>query len=138
SVGFADASTVYLPGNVFTAELSDASGSFVAPTVIGSLVSVSGSGSIAAIIPASAATGSGYRIRVISSAPILTGADNGADISIWPTPATPAFTTNSPLCAGQTLNLSAATVAGATYTWTGASGFTSNVQHASIPSVTAA
>jgi PKD repeat protein len=36
---------------------------------------------------------------------------------------------NSPVCQGGTLNLSATTVAGATYSWTGPNGFTSNVQN---------
>jgi PKD repeat protein len=36
---------------------------------------------------------------------------------------------NSPVCQGSTLNLSATTVAGTTYSWTGPNGFTSNVQN---------
>src|SRR5690606_36426883 len=41
-------------------------------------------------------------------------------------------TSNSPLCAGTTLNLSASTAAG-TYVWTGPNGFTSNMEDPSIP-----
>lgn len=44
---------------------------------------------------------------------------------------------NSPVCAGGTLNLTANTVAGATYGWTGPNSFTSAVQNPSIPSATA-
>ncbi|MFD2286308.1 hypothetical protein GJU39_00105 [Pedobacter petrophilus] len=39
---------------------------------------------------------------------------------------------NMPVCAGSTLNLSATTVAGATYQWTGPNGFTSALQNPSL------
>jgi gliding motility-associated-like protein len=45
---------------------------------------------------------------------------------------------NGPLCAGQTLNLTATTIAGATYSWTGPGGFTSTLQNPTITNVTAA
>ncbi len=45
---------------------------------------------------------------------------------------------NGPLCAGQTLNLTATTVAGATYSWTGPGGFVSTLQNPTIPATTAA
>lgn len=54
------------PGNVFTAELSDAAGSFAAPVAIGS-VAATASGTIAATIPVGTAVGSGYLVRVTSS-----------------------------------------------------------------------
>ena len=43
---------------------------------------------------------------------------------------------NSPVCTGQTLHLSASSVTGATYFWTGPNGFTSNLQNASRTQVT--
>src|SRR5207245_2009873 len=43
---------------------------------------------------------------------------------------------NGPICAGATLQLSASTVAGATYSWTGPNGFTSSAQNPSIPNAT--
>lgn len=43
---------------------------------------------------------------------------------------------NGPLCPGQTLNLTATTVTGATYSWTGPNGFTSSLQNPSISNVT--
>ncbi|NDA63006.1 MAG: fibronectin type III domain-containing protein, partial [Chitinophagia bacterium] len=46
-------------------------------------------------------------------------------------------TSNSPVCVGQTLRLSATTISNATYSWTGPNGFTSNNQNDSIPSVSA-
>ncbi len=45
---------------------------------------------------------------------------------------------NSPICVGSTLNLTANTVAGATYGWTGPNSFTSALQNPSITSATVA
>ena len=45
---------------------------------------------------------------------------------------------NGPLCAGQTLNLTASNVAGATYSWTGPGGFVSALQNPTITGTTAA
>lgn len=53
-------------------------------------------------------------------------------------PAAPTPTSNSPICAGSTLNLSTALVSGATYAWTGPVAFTDASQTPSIPSVTTA
>lgn len=49
---------------------------------------------------------------------------------------TPQPTSNGPLCAGQTLNLSATNITGATYNWTGPGGFSTNSQNPSISGVT--
>ncbi len=49
--------------------------------------------------------------------------------TINPIPATPVASYSSPLCIGETLNLSASTVSGATYTWNGPSNFNSNTQN---------
>lgn len=46
-------------------------------------------------------------------------------------------TSNSPICAGETLNLTANTVVNATYGWTGPNAFTSAVQNPTIPNATA-
>jgi Mg-chelatase subunit ChlD len=72
----------FWPGNIFTAQLSDASGSFNNPTSIGSLTGTS-SGSISCTIPASASTGFQYRIRVISSAPICAGLQSNTTLSVY-------------------------------------------------------
>ncbi len=75
------ASGTFNAGNVFTAQLSNASGSFASPTNIGTLSSTT-SGTISAAIPASASAGTGYRIRVVASDPLINGADNGTNFEI--------------------------------------------------------
>lgn len=72
------ASGPWNPGNVFTAELSDASGSFANPVAIGSLASTT-SGTIAATIPAGTPLGSGYLVRVAGSDPAQV-ADNTSTV----------------------------------------------------------
>lgn len=75
----------FVAGNVFTAQLSDATGSFSSPVAIGSVSAVS-SGSIACTIPANTPPGGGYRIRVVSSTPAVIGADNGSDLTVLDAP----------------------------------------------------
>jgi hypothetical protein len=53
-------------------------------------------------------------------------------------PSTPVAGNNGPIFAGMTLNLTASTVAGASYSWTGPNGFASVVQNPSIVNATAA
>lgn len=86
NVGFVVNGAVPAAGNVYTAQLSDALGNFGAPTVIGTLPSIALSGTISCTIPCNTPDGFGYRIRVVSSNPALTGADNGANITIHMTP----------------------------------------------------
>jgi hypothetical protein len=68
-------------GNIFTAELSSAAGSFASVTSIGSVTATT-SVPISVIIPSSAAAGTFYRIRVVSSSPAIAGSDNGANLTI--------------------------------------------------------
>jgi uncharacterized repeat protein (TIGR03803 family) len=83
----------YDTGNVFTAQLSNASGSFASPVNIGTSTS-SLAGSVSAIIPSSTAQGSGYKVRVVSSNPVITGADKDSSITINSKPPTPAINQN--------------------------------------------
>ncbi len=55
---------------------------------------------------------------------------------ILPQPAAPTAANNGPLWAGMNLNLAASTVSGATYSWTGPSGFTSTNQNPAITNAT--
>jgi Metallo-peptidase family M12B Reprolysin-like/PKD-like domain/Secretion system C-terminal sorting domain len=68
-------------GNIFTAQLSNSAGSFASPVNIGTLTSVN-AGTISATIPSGTASGSGYRIRVVSSNPAVTGSTNVSNINI--------------------------------------------------------
>ena len=63
-----------------------------------------------------------------------TAGDGETDCSIVPPP----IGSNSPVCVGETLQLYADNVAGASYSWTGPNGFTSNQQNPVINNVTMA
>lgn len=76
---------IYTAGNIFSAELSNAAGSFAAPTVIGTLSSMV-SGTISCTIPALTPVGTGYRVRVASSTPITVGTANAVDIAVSEAP----------------------------------------------------
>lgn len=67
--------------NVFTAQLSNASGSFASPIDIGSAATTF-AGQVTVTIPATQSAGSGYRIRVVGSTPLTIGTDNGTDFII--------------------------------------------------------
>ncbi|HEY9176783.1 MAG TPA: hypothetical protein VIN07_03790, partial [Flavipsychrobacter sp.] len=49
--------------------------------------------------------------------------------TIYPIPSTPALSYNNPLCLGETLNLSANTVSGGAYSWSGPGSFNASVQN---------
>lgn len=57
-------------------------------------------------------------------------------VTVNANPATPTAGSNSPLCEGSTLNLTAATISGATYSWTGPNGFSSSSQNPSVSNIT--
>ena len=105
-------------GNIFTAQLSDVNGIFASPVSIGTLTSTT-SGTISATIPVGTVFGSGYRIRVVSSNPVITGTDNGVNITINASPSAPTTTGNN-ICIGTTsgtvLSASGA-VSGESYNW---------------------
>ncbi|HLG03666.1 MAG TPA: GEVED domain-containing protein, partial [Bacteroidia bacterium] len=78
----------------------------------------------------------------ITSTYTVTGTSSGCSgtqtvtVTVDAAPSPPTAASNSPVCTGNSLNLSAGTVAGATYSWTGPNGFTSTDQNPSIPNVT--
>lgn len=89
-LAFCAGSTVNVPyaanglidnANVFTAQLSNALGNFTNPVTIGARTATT-SGNILATLPVNTTTGTGYRIRVVSSHPDFNGTNNGSNISI--------------------------------------------------------
>ena len=125
-------------GNVISAVLSDASGSFASPVVIGSVSTTAAtSGTLSVTLPAGTATGSGYRVRLESSSPAIISNDNGSALTIT-TLSTASAGSNSPVTAGSTLSLTATGFPGATYNWTGPNGYTATGPNQSIGNATAA
>lgn len=103
--------------NIFTAQLSDASGSFASPTVLGTQAGT-GSGSITVTLPTTLAQGTGYRVRVVASDPPTNGSNNGADIAINPPPTADITASGSTtICAGGSVTLSAPAGTGYAYQW---------------------
>ena len=106
----------FIPGNIFTAQLSDSIGSFQNPITIGSRSAVD-AGTINCTIPGSIALGQYYRIRVIASTPSIYGFDNGINLSIYGVP-NPKINGMSSVCIGQTNSIySIDSSAGTSYTW---------------------
>lgn len=58
-------------------------------------------------------------------------------LTVDPAPPAVVASSNGPLCEGATLELQASSVPGASYTWAGPNGFSSNLQNPSLPNVTA-
>ncbi len=123
TVNYSSIGLTFTAGNVFTVQLSNATGSFASPTNIGTLTSTATSGSIICTIPAAQAGGTGYRIRILSSVPAFTGADNGTDLVINPQLVPAVTITANPgntICAGTNVTFTAAVTNGGpspTYQW---------------------
>ena len=116
-------------GNIFTAELSDATGSFTTPVTIGTVTS-NAAGSISCTIPGGTTTGNLYRIRIRASNPVYIAPDEMLNIHIVNgTPNTTA-TGSTPTCVGSNISLfDNATYTVTSYSWSGVNGFSSGVQN---------
>lgn len=110
--------------NVFTLQLSNASGSFASPLTLGTY-SGANSGIIPANIPSNITLGGGYKIRIISSSPTDTSSVKNVRISQIPSVVA---SSNSPVCENDSINLSATSSVSGTiaYNWIGPGSFTSN------------
>ncbi len=122
SVGFS-ANGIPNSGNNYIAQLSNSAGSFASGvTNIGSLINTTvSSGTISATIPGGTASGSTYRIRVVSTNPVVNGSDNGSAITIADAPGTPsAISGMAVVCQNQSgVIYSVAPISNATgYNWT--------------------
>jgi subtilisin-like proprotein convertase family protein len=114
-------------GNVYTAQLSNAAGSFASPVAIGTLATTLSSGTIACTIPVLGSTAVGYKIRVVASNPSVIGSDNGSILTYNGTLGTVGGISGSTnVCQGQTgVVYTVPTVANASgYTWTVPTGST--------------
>lgn len=80
-----------------------------------------------------------YSVFALADSAACTGTGSGsATVTVLAGPATPTASSNSPVAEGGTINLTATTIAGATYAWTGPNGFASTEQNPTIPNATAA
>jgi hypothetical protein len=75
TVAFTSAGT--FTSNTYTAQLSDAAGSFAAPLTVGTLTSDANNGIISISIPA-VPSGTGYKIKIISNSPLVFGSMSAA------------------------------------------------------------
>lgn len=104
-------------GNIFTAQLSNAAGSFASPVNIGS-VTATGAGIISCTIPANTPAGAGYRVRISASNPAKLSADNGVNLTVNRFPSV-ATSGNSNVCLGKPLTINSnVSPPGTTITWT--------------------
>ena len=121
----ANAYGVYYPGNIFTAQLSDASGSFASPVSIGTYSPATqplGNAqpiTINATMPVSLVNGSNYRTRITSNNYSVTSDTSAAIVIVRPSPS---FSINSnPQCHGGNnfifTNTSTITSGTMTYQW---------------------
>jgi hypothetical protein len=119
-------------GNAFTVELSNATGGFTSPVNIGSHNANTGD-TITCVIPMSTPAGTGYRIRIIADSPGRISWDNQWDIRINPLPANLVAGSNSPVCTGDSLQLTgSSTNTGITWLWSGPNNFISGAKDSFI------
>jgi|GEM_PF-3563792 len=84
----------YIAGNLFILQLSDNTGSFATPTNIDTVIGIT-SGMFSCNLPLSLAAGTAYRIRVVSTNPVLTSIASTQDITIFATPSIPSLPSGS-------------------------------------------
>jgi hypothetical protein len=101
--------------NTFTAQLSNAAGSFASPANIGTLPGNVSAGTINVTIPSNTLAGNGYRIRITSSAPAFIGTNNGASITINSAPVASISYSGSSYCPVGTALVTRSGQAGGTY-----------------------
>lgn len=130
---------VFDAGNIYTAQLSDALGSFNSPTNIGSLtqtgIGINQTFVINTTIPLSIPDGSGYRIRVISSSPSFSGISNSFNISIN-NPEAPIATATQPTCSISTGAININSPIGTGYTYSIGGAFQSSTTFSNVNSGT--
>ncbi|MEY3442794.1 MAG: hypothetical protein RLZZ519_1075, partial [Bacteroidota bacterium] len=76
-----------------------------------------------------------YSVQVTNSAG-CSSTSNPTTVTVNALPTAPTASSNSPVIIGSAINLTASTVSGATYAWTGPNGFTSTAQNPTISGAT--
>lgn len=107
--------------NTYTVQLSDSMGNFGSPINIGTLASFDSTGVITASIPSSVPAASGYRVRVVSSHPVVLGNPSPNAITVLANPTQPSISNSgaSAFCNGVgTATLSIVNQPGMNYRWT--------------------
>lgn len=79
------ATGTYNNGNIFSVQLSDKAGSFAAPVTIGS-VTTTASSIVTCTIPLHIANGNGYKVRMVSSSPVVTGIASDTTFTLFDQP----------------------------------------------------
>lgn len=99
---------------------------------------ISGSGTAMLTIDPTVSGDSGSYDAVVTDGFGQTMNSAAATLTVNAIPSAPAASNNGPVCVGQTLQLSASTVPGASYSWMGPNAFSSNLQNPTIASATVA
>ena len=77
----------FVPGNIYTGQLSDALGSFAVPSAVGTLAGSSpGTFTMSCMIPANAAPGTTYLLRLTATNPALTGQNSSFFVTVHQPP----------------------------------------------------
>ncbi len=103
-------------GNIFNVELSDATGSFSSPSIIGSYAGT-GNSIVKCKMPAHATDGANYRIRVSSTNPVITGVTGIDLITIYDRPYAQTITGLSSVNRNETWPYSVPTATSSTWNW---------------------
>ena len=115
NIGY-DVTGTYNSGNVFTAQLSDATGSFATPIVLGNILSPN-SGLISCYLPAHLADGVNYHVRVISSSPVVIGGSSDTVFTIHNRPLSQTITGRNQVNGTYTWPYSVTTLSGSNFNW---------------------
>ena len=152
SVNYVDANTVYIVGNngaILKSILGDISASNNGPVCEGAPITLSASTVAGAnylwtgpngftstqqnpIIATNATVAMSGNYSVTANINLCTNLSQTTIVEVVAFPSALAPNSNGPVCEGASLDLSAATIAGATYNWTGPNGFTSTLQNPTV------
>lgn len=98
-----DATGTYNSGNQFRIELSNSTGSFASPEIIGQVTSQTDN-LVKCTLPR-VTTGNGYKIRVVSTNPVVSGVVADTTFTLWARPDLGPDKTEFIICQGERLNI---------------------------------